>query len=66
MNAGKFGVKDIQEQARAMGLDVDESRAQTIALRLAGIIDELDMIPTDQLDTVEPAMEFHIEQERIR
>jgi hypothetical protein len=46
-----------------MGLELDDSRARTIASRLSGIIDELDEIPDDLLESVEPAHRFEVGQE---
>jgi hypothetical protein len=46
-----------------MGLELDESRARTIASRLTGIIEELDEIPDDLIESVEPAHRFDVERE---
>lgn len=48
--------------AESMGLDMDERRARTIASRLAGIIDELNEIPDELLNSVEPAHRFSVEE----
>ena len=49
--------------AETMGLELDESRARTIAARLTGIIEELDEIPDDLIESVEPAHRFEVGQE---
>jgi len=46
-----------------MGLELDESRARTIASRLSGILEVLDEIPDDLLDSVEPAHRFEVSKE---
>ena len=51
-------VEDVRTLAGTLGLELDEPRARTIASRLSGIIEELDEIPDDLLDSVEPAHRF--------
>ena len=51
-------VEDVRTLAETLGLELDEPRARTIASRLSGIIEELDEIPDDLLDSVEPAHRF--------
>ena len=46
-----------------MGLELDESRARTIASRLSGVLEVLDEIPDELLDSVEPAHRFNPGQE---
>ena len=46
-----------------MGLELDESRARTIASRLSGVMEVLDEIPDELLDSVEPAHRFKPGQE---
>ena len=47
--------------AQSMGLELDESRARTIASRLAGVIDEVNEIPDDLIAAVEPSHTFSAE-----
>ena len=47
----------IIDLARAVGLSLDEARAETIAARLGAALDELDAISED-LAQVEPAPRF--------
>ena len=56
-------VEEVLQLAETMGLELDESRARTIASRLSGIIEELDDIPDDLLDSVEPAHRFQAGRE---
>ncbi len=56
-------VEEVRTLAETLGLELYESRARTIASRLSGIIEELDEIPGDLLDSVEPAHRFETERE---
>ena len=56
-------VEEVLQLAETMGLELDESRARTIASRLSGIIEELDEIPDELLDSVEPAQRFEAGRE---
>ena len=56
-------VEDVRKLAETLGLELDESRARTIASRLSGIIEELDEIPDDLLESVEPAHRFRADRE---
>ena len=56
-------VEEVLTLAETMGLKLDESRAHTIASRLSGIMEELDEIPDDLLESVEPAHRFEAGQE---
>ena len=44
--------------ARLSGLELDDLRAETIAARLGGVLDELDAVPGDTLLDVEPLPKF--------
>ena len=55
--------EEVRLLAETMGLELDESRARTIASRLTGIIEELDEIPDDLIESVEPAHRFGVERE---
>ena len=50
--------KQVHELARLAGLELDDVRAETIASRLSGVLEELDMISADDLAEVEPASVF--------
>ena len=56
-------IDDVRKLAETMGLELDESRARTIASRLSGILEVLDTIPDDLLDSVEPAQRFEAGRE---
>ena len=56
-------VEEVRRLAETMGLELDEARARTIASRLSGILEELDEIPDDLLDSVEPAHRFEVRRE---
>ena len=56
-------VEDVLKLAETMGLELDESRARTIASRLSGGMEVLDEIPDELLDSVEPAHRFEPGQE---
>ena len=51
--------------ASQAGLDVDDTRAETIASRLGAVIEELDEIPADALEGVEPALTFSISEDAV-
>ncbi len=59
----ELSMEDVRTLAETMGLELDDSRARTIASRLSGIIDELDEIPNDLIESVEPAHRFEVGQE---
>ncbi len=42
------------ELARAVGLRLDDKRAEAIASRMRGVLEELDSISDESLDGVEP------------
>lgn len=56
-------VEDVFKLAETMGLELDESRARTIASRLSGVMEVLDEIPDELLESVEPAHRFESGQE---
>ena len=49
--------------AAQAGLDVDDTRAETIASRLAAVMEELDEIPGEAIEGAEPALSFSIEEQ---
>ena len=59
----ELNIDDVRKLADTMGLELDESRARTIASRLSGIMEVLDEIPDDLLDSVEPAHRFEVGRE---
>ena len=59
----ELSIDDVRKLAETMGLELDESRARTIASRLSGILELLDEIPDDLLDSVEPAHRFEVGRE---
>ncbi len=59
----ELNIDDVRKLAETMGLELDESRARTIASRLSGIMEVLDEIPDDLLDSVEPAHRFEVGRE---
>ena len=59
----ELSVEDVRKLAETMGLELDESRARTIASRLSGIMEVLDEIPDELLESVEPAHRFEAGRE---
>ena len=59
----ELSAEEVRKLAETMGLELDESRARTIASRLSGIIDVLDEIPDELLESVEPAHRFEVGRE---
>ena len=55
--------ENVLELAVQAGLDVDDTRAETIASRLAAVIEELDAIPEEALEGVEPSLIFSISED---
>lgn len=51
-------IEDVHRMAKAAGLELDDARAETIAARLSGVLQELEEISTDELMSVEPAQTF--------
>ena len=49
--------------ARLAGLELDDLRAETIAARLGGVLDELDTVPGETLSEVEPLPTFIVPPE---
>ncbi len=54
---------DVLQMAAQASLDVDDTRAETIASRLAAVMEELDEIPGEAIEGVEPALIFLIEEQ---
>ena len=50
--------EEIYALALIAGLDIGEDRAETIAARLASVLEAIDEIPADALASVEPAITF--------
>ena len=59
----QLNAEHVQELGRIVGLDIDETRAKTIASRQSGIVAELGEIPEDLLMSVEPAHVFSTEED---
>ena len=57
--------ENVLQMAAQAGLDVDDTRAETIASRLGAVIEELDEIPAEALEDVEPALTFSISEEAV-
>ena len=50
--------EQVHELTRIAGFRVDDTRAESIAARLASVLEALDEIPSDALASVEPAITF--------
>ena len=50
--------RQARELAQAAGIELDDDRANTIALRLSAVLDELGNLPDDTLADVEPLPTF--------
>ena len=61
----KLTKEDVMRLAAQAGLDVDDARAETIASRLSAVMGELDEIPGEALEGVQPALTFSIEEQAI-
>ena len=57
--------ENVLRLAAQAGLDVDDARAETIASRLAAVIEELDEITEEALEGVEPALTFSISEDAV-
>ncbi len=55
--------ENVLRLAAQAGLVVDDARAETIASRLAAVMEELDEITAEALEVVEPALTFSISEE---
>lgn len=49
---------EIQALAQIAGIDIAHDRAETVAARLASVLEALDQIPSDALASAEPAITF--------
>ena len=58
----ELSVDDVVKLGRQVGLEIEESRARVIAARLSGILSELDEIPDDLIESVEPSHTFDVER----
>ena len=54
--------QQVRELARAAGIELDDDRANTIALRLGAVLDELAELPDDTLADVEPLPVFSAQE----
>ena len=59
----KLTKDDIMRLAAQAGLDVDDTRAETIASRLSAVIEELDEITESVLEGAQPALTFSAEEQ---
>ncbi len=55
--------ENVLRLAAQAGLVVDDARAETIASRLAAVMEELDEVPGEALEVVEPALTFSISED---
>ena len=53
---------DVHRLAQQAGFDMNDERAETIASRLTGVLQELEAIPAESLDQVEPHPRFVVEE----
>lgn len=53
---------DVVGLGRQVGLEIEESRARVIAARLGGILSELDEIPDELIESVEPSHTFDVDR----
>ena len=58
----ELGVDEVVELGKQVGLEIEESRARVIAARLSGILSELDEIPDDLIESVEPSHTFDVDR----
>ena len=58
----ELSVDDVVKLGKQVGLEIEESRARVIAARLSGILSELDEIPDDLIESVEPSHTFDVER----
>lgn len=61
----KLTKDEVLQLAAQVGLDVDDARAETIASRLSAVMEELDEIPEEALEGIQPALTFSIEERAI-
>ena len=61
----KLTKDDVLRFASQASLDVDDTRAEAIASRLAAVLDELDEIPESALEGTQPALTFSTEEQAI-
>ena len=57
-----LSVDDVVKLGEQVGLEIEESRARVIAARLSGILSELDEIPDDLIESVEPSHTFDVDR----
>ena len=53
---------EVVELGKMAGLEIDDARARVIAGRLSGILAELDEIPDELIESVEPALSFDVDR----
>ena len=54
----KITTEEIYALALIAGIEIDDDRAETIAARLASVVEAIDEIPSDALASAEPAITF--------
>ncbi len=58
----ELSVDDVVKLGEQVGLEIEESRAHVIAARLSGILSELDEIPDELIESVEPSHTFDVDR----
>lgn len=58
----ELSVDDVVRLGEQVGLEIEESRARVIAARLSGILSELDEIPDELIESVEPSHTFDVDR----
>ena len=58
----ELSVDDVVKLGEQVGLEIEDSRARVIAARLSGILSELDEIPDDLIESVEPSHTFDVDR----
>ena len=58
----EIGVDEVVALGKLVGLEIEESRARVVAGRLSGILSELDEIPDELIESVEPAVTFDVDK----
>lgn len=58
----ELSVDDVVKLGEQVGLEIEESRARVIAARLSGILSELDEIPDELIESVEPSHTFDVDR----
>ena len=61
-NMAEIGVDEVVALGKLVGLEIEEPRARVVAGRLSGILAELDEIPDELIESVEPAVTFDVDK----